>query len=141
MYEKKILIVEDEKEAAELLEDFLRGEGFSAVEHAIDGIQAVRKAHKFMPDLILLDLNIPGGDGSTVLRRLKLAVSTAQIPIIVITGVEDDTIKEKFLGEGGVCAYFQKPYKPEALLNKIKRILNEPLVKEVCPKRLSLSLS
>ena len=122
MYHKKILIVEDEKEAAELLEEFLRDEGFSAIEHAADGSHAVRKAHKFMPDLILLDLKMPGGDGVTVFKKLRQAVPTAKIPIIVITGAGDDTIKKRLLSSG-VCTYFQKPYKPELLMAEIKKVL------------------
>ena len=122
MYNKKILIVEDEKEAAALLEEFLRDEGFSAIEHAADGIHAVRKANKFMPDLILLDLKMPGGDGITVFKKLRQTVPTAKIPIIVITGAGDDTIKKRLLSSG-VCTYFQKPYKPELLMAEIKKVL------------------
>ena len=129
MCPKKILIVEDEKEVAVILEEFLRDEGFVAVEHAIDGIQAVRKAHKFLPDLILLDLNMPGGDGVAVLQRLRRSVSTAQIPIIVITGVADDALKTRLLEEG-VGAYFEKPYKPEVLMVTIKRMLDEKALTE-----------
>jgi DNA-binding response OmpR family regulator len=119
---EKILIVEDEKEVAQSLEDFLRDEGFSAVERAADGIHAIRQAQKFMPDLILLDLKIPGGDGITVLKKLRQIASTAKIPIIVITGVADDTIKKRLLSSG-VCAHFQKPYKPELLVAGIKNAL------------------
>jgi two-component system C4-dicarboxylate transport response regulator DctD len=122
MHNKKILIVEDEKEVAQSLEDFLRDEGFSAVERAADGIHAIRQAQKFMPDLILLDLKMPGGDGITVLKKLRQIASTAKIPIIVITGVADDTIKKRLLSSG-VCAHFQKPYKPELLVAGIKNAL------------------
>ena len=122
MHNKKILIVEDEKEVAQSLEDFLKDEGFTAVERAADGTHAVRQAQKFMPDLILLDLKMPGGDGITVLKKLRQIVSTAKIPIIVITGVSDDTIKKRLLSSG-VCAHFQKPYKPELLLAGIKNAL------------------
>ncbi len=122
MHNKKILIVEDEKEVAQSLEDFLRDEGFSAVERAANGIHAVRQAQKFMPDLILLDLKMPGGDGITVFKKLRQIASTAKIPIIVITGVADDTIKKRLLSSG-VCAHFQKPYKPELLVGGIKNAL------------------
>lgn len=124
MHHKKILIVEDEKEVAQSLEDFLRDEGFTALERAADGIHAVRQAQKFMPDLILLDLKMPGADGITVLKKLKKAAPTATIPIIVITGAGDDTIKRRLLSSG-VCAYFQKPYKPELLLAGIKNALKK----------------
>ncbi len=124
MHNKKILIVEDEKEVAQSLEDFLRDDGFSAIERAADGIHAVRQAQKFIPDLILLDLKMPGGDGITVLKKLRQIASTAKIPIIVITGVEDDTIKKRLLSSG-VCAHFQKPYKPELLVAEIKNVLKK----------------
>ena len=125
MHNKKILIVEDEKEVAQSLEDFLKDEGFGAIERAADGTHAVRQAQKFMPDLILLDLKMPGGDGITVLKKLRQIAATAKIPIIVITGVSDDTTKRRLLSSG-VCAHFQKPYKPELLMAEIKKVLERP---------------
>jgi DNA-binding response OmpR family regulator len=123
MSDKKILIIEDEKEAAELLEGFLRDEGFTAIEHAADGITAIRKANKFLPDLVLLDIKIPGGDGISVFKKMKQTASLAKVPIIVITGVADDTTKKRLLSSG-VSAYFQKPYKPEALIAEVKKALS-----------------
>lgn len=123
MHSKKILIVEDEKEAVALLEGFLRDEGFTAIESANDGISATRKASKFLPDLVLLDIKIPGGDGISVLKKMKQTASLAKVPIIVITGVTDDTMKKRLLSTG-ISAYFQKPYKPEVLIAEIKKALS-----------------
>lgn len=124
MRDKKILIIEDEEEVASALKSFLEEEGFSGVEHAVDGIQAVRKARSFLPDLILLDIKMPGWDGVEVIKKLRLSVPTRQIPVIVTTGMYDETVKKKLLAEG-VSTYFQKPYNPEALIEEIERVFGK----------------
>ena len=91
----KILIVEDEKEVASELESFLRNKGFSNIGQAGDGIQGVRMAHRTRPDLILLDIGLPGGDGVTTFQRLKLSVLTGKIPVVVLTGINDIELKTK----------------------------------------------
>jgi len=121
MKDKKILIVDDEDEAAGLLKELLVNEGFSNFDYAPDTLQAVRKAHLFKPDLILLDIQMPGGGGIEVLRRLRQSEFTARIPVIVITGIKDAETKAKFFSEG-MCTYFSKPYKPEMLVAEIKGV-------------------
>ena len=124
MYNKKILIAEDEKEIAAALETFLREEGFQNIEHAPDGIQTAQKARKFKPDLILFDVEMPGWHKFNALMRLKLSIPDADIPFIVTTGLHDEGLKEKFM-EAGAKAFFNKPFKPEALIEAIKAVFNE----------------
>jgi DNA-binding response OmpR family regulator len=127
MLEKKILIVDDEEEAAFLLKDLLLSEGFTSIDHAPDAVQAGRKVRSFSPDLILLDIQMPGGGGVEVFRRLRQSASSSHIPVIVITGVKDDEIKRRFSDEG-IHSYFQKPYKPEMLMAEIKSVLERKSV-------------
>ncbi len=81
-------------------------------------------ADQLGPDLIILDLMLPGGGGLGVLVRLKMSVLTNDIPVLVLTGMQDPDYKEKVL-EKGVDAYLQKPYDPVELLTEIKRLIGE----------------
>ena len=116
-----ILIVEDEEGIAFLLKKRLRDAGYKDVEYAPDGIQAVRLARKLRPDLILLDILVPGGDGLSVLKKIKMSMHTEKTSVIVITGMQNAPMKEKILAEG-VQAYIQKPYKSEEVLEAIKKV-------------------
>ena len=118
-----ILVVEDETDFRELIKMRLESNGFSVVT-AVDGYQGIKVAHAERPDLILLDLMLPAGDGLSVLEKLKLSSDTSDIPVIVLTGMINEEYKEKVL-EKGVEAYLQKPCDSEVLLNTIKGILKE----------------
>jgi len=118
---KKILIVEDDADVARLLSARLKSAGYEAL-IASDAIQGVQFAHRQKPDLIILDLMLPAGDGLSVLENLRLSAYSSHIPIIVLTGIKDEDYKNKAM-EKGVNAYFQKPYDADELLNAIKDIL------------------
>ena len=119
---KKILIVEDEEDIAMLLKKRLQSEGFSEIEHAVDGIQAVQRARRFRPDLILLDILMPGWDGLNVLGKIKMSTLTRDTPVLVITGMQND-LKKKEILEQGVRGYFQKPYDVKDLISAINGAL------------------
>ena len=121
MEKKKILIIEDEQDVVRLLAARLTHSGFETV-IAADGVQGVQFTHKEKPDLIILDLMLPAGDGLSVLENLRLSAYSRYIPVVILTGVKDEEYKNKVI-QKGVEAYFEKPYNPDELINLIKDIL------------------
>lgn len=117
----KILIVEDDEDFSRILEKRFTDHGFEVV-LALDAFQATQAAHDDKPDVIILDLKLPGGGGATALKNLKLSVYTKCIPVIVSTGSCDDSL-EKFIRDQGVSWYFKKPYPIEDMISKVKEIL------------------
>jgi DNA-binding response OmpR family regulator len=118
-----ILVVEDELDVQKVVAKRLTSRGFT-VHCASDGYQAVQKAHSLAPDLIVLDLQLPAGDGLSVLRKLRISDSTKKMRIVVLTGMTNELIKQSVLIEG-VDAYLQKPYDSQVLLDTIDKILSE----------------
>jgi DNA-binding response OmpR family regulator len=121
---KKILIVEDENLQLTTLAKRLKVAGFE-VAAARDGTSAVSTARKEQPDVILLDLGLPAGDGFIVLQRLQLIIQTATIPVIVVSARTPVGNKEAALKAGAV-AYLQKPVDIDALLRAIREALGIP---------------
>lgn len=120
--DKRILIIEDDRELADLMVDRLISEGFET-SHVMDGLMGVSEAHKFKPHLIILDLMLPGGGGVSVLDKLKMSTHTRHIPIIVLTGSDNDELKKKVL-DRGISSYMQKPYDGKKLVEEIWKILH-----------------
>jgi two-component system, OmpR family, alkaline phosphatase synthesis response regulator PhoP len=118
---KKIVLIEDEENLVKALTIRLRANGYE-VAYAFDALQGVQKIHKEKPDLIILDIRIPGGDGFLVAQRLKNSTFTKDIPIIFLTGLPESEGKKKAL-ELGAKFYVQKPYNPEDLLDMIQSAL------------------
>jgi CheY-like chemotaxis protein len=122
---KRILIVDDERDIVKALTIRLRGAGYEIVT-AFDGAQGIFMAHKEKPDLILLDIRMPAGDGFSVAEKLKQSVDTLAIPVIVLTGSPEKNSEEKAMALGARF-YVKKPYDPEELLDAIKRALEKDL--------------
>jgi len=122
---KKILIVDDERDIVKGLMIRLQGGGYD-VTTAFDGAQGVFMAHKEKPDLIILDIRMPAGDGFSVAQRLKRSIHTFTIPVIFLTGSPDKNAEEKAMALGARF-FIKKPYDPEELLDAIKRALEEEL--------------
>jgi len=120
---KKILIVDDERDILKALMIRLQGAGYEVVT-AFDGAQGIFMAHKENPDLILLDIRMPAGDGFSVAEKLKHSSSTFSIPIIFLTGSPEKESEEKAMTLGARF-YIKKPYDPEELLDAIKRALEK----------------
>jgi two-component system response regulator VicR len=118
-----ILVVEDELDVQKVVAKRLSSRGFT-VHCASDGYQAVQKAHKIAPDLIVLDLQLPAGDGLSVLRKLRISKNTKKMHIVVLTGMTNELFKQSVLTEG-VDAYLQKPYDSQVLLDTIDKILGK----------------
>jgi DNA-binding response OmpR family regulator len=122
---KKILIVDDERDIVKGLMIRLQGAGYE-VTTAFDGAQGVFMAHKEKPDLIILDIRMPAGNGFSVAQRLKRSIHTFTIPVIFLTGSPDRNAEEKAMALGARF-FIKKPYDPEELLDAIKRALEEEL--------------
>ena len=121
MAHESILAVDDEEDILELLRYNLSREGYR-VTAATTGEEAVRLALSLLPDLILLDLLLPGMDGLEVCRRLKADARTRSIPLIMLTakGEEADIVAGLELGADD---YVTKPFSPRVLLARIRTVL------------------
>ena len=122
---KKILIVDDERDIVKALMIRLQGAGYEVVT-AFDGAQAIFVAHKEKPDLIILDIRMPAGNGFGVAEKLKHSASTFSIPVIFLTGSPERNSEERAMTLGARF-YIKKPYDPEDLLDAIKRALEKDL--------------
>jgi DNA-binding response OmpR family regulator len=118
---KKIMIVEDENLQLTALARSLKSAGFEIVA-ARDGLTAISTARKEQPDLILLDLGLPAGDGFVVLQRLQMLLNTGTIPVIVVSSRTPIGNRDAALKAGAV-AYIHKPVNMPALLKAINEAL------------------
>jgi len=125
----EILIIEDEKDIVEAIEYNLKNEGFG-VRKAFDGFNGQRQAKESLPDLIILDLMLPGVGGIEVCKTLKKGEKTANIPIIILTAKGEEM--DRVLGlELGADDYITKPFSMRELIARIKMILKRAGKKEV----------
>ncbi|WP_319469306.1 response regulator transcription factor [uncultured Pseudodesulfovibrio sp.] len=121
MSAKKILVVEDHRDTRELLKYNLAAAGFD-VAAAEDGQSGLKLASGFRPDIILLDLMMPGMDGLEVCRQLKGDGALARIPVIMLTAKGEEI--DKIVGlELGADDYVVKPFSPRELVLRIKAVL------------------
>ena len=121
MKKPKIVIIEDEVDILEVINYNLSKEGFDVCS-ALDGEEGLALIKKEVPDLVLLDLMLPGLDGIEICRKLKTDYSTRSIPIIMVTakGEESDIV----LGLGmGADDYMVKPFRPRELMARIRSVL------------------
>ena len=124
---KRILIVDDERDIVKALTIRLSRAGYEVVT-AFDGAQGIFMALKEKPDLILLDIRMPAGNGFSVAEKLKESTDTVAVPVIFLTGSPERNSEEKAMALGARF-YVKKPYDPEELLDAIERAL----AKEVDP--------
>ena len=123
---KKVLIVDDERDIVKAVKIRLQSRGYEVVA-AFDGAQGVFMAHKEKPDLIILDIRMPAGDGFSVADRLRRSAHTWNIPIIFLTGSPETNAEER-AKELGARFYIKKPYDPEELFDAVERAMEkEPL--------------
>lgn len=121
MSKETILIVDDEEDILELIKFNLKGEGYNILQ-AMTGEEAIKIAKQSGPDLIVLDLMLPGIDGLEVTRYLKNNDATTNIPIVMLTakGEESDIVTGLELGAND---YISKPFSPRELTARIRAIL------------------
>jgi two-component system, cell cycle response regulator DivK len=118
---KRVLVVEDQEDNRRIVRDLLCSVGYQIVE-AVTGEDGVRMAETHVPDLILMDIQLPGIDGYEATRRIKANAALQQIPIIAVTSyaLSGDDVKAF---EAGCDAYVSKPFSPRALLAKIREFV------------------
>ncbi len=122
MVGEKILIVDDDQDVRRGLGIRLKASGYSVI-FAEDAISATSMARKEAPDLIILDIGLPGGDGFIVMERL-LSITPTSVPVIVLTARDPSTNKERAL-KAGAKAFFQKPADNDEFLAAIRKALGE----------------
>lgn len=124
----KILLVEDDLDIAGLIEFNLSREGWDVI-HAENGIDAVNLALKEQPDVIILDLMLPGKDGFTVFSEIKANSEMEEVPVIMLTAKAqtDDRIKGLSIGADD---YLTKPFSPKELVLRVKTLLKFSKISE-----------
>ena len=117
-----ILLVEDEDQLRRVMKDLLEREGYAIVE-AADGVQALEQMDRHNPDVILLDLNLPGMDGYGVLQQLRSRPGTSTVPVIVLTakGDEDNEVRVLKLGADD---FLTKPFRARALSARLESVIS-----------------
>jgi CheY-like chemotaxis protein len=121
--ESRILIVEDHPTMREAMRLVLEGEGFE-IDEAADGERALEMVRADPPDLVFLDMNIPGSSGAEVLEAVRADPATAGVRVIVVTADGEE-------GRGralsmGADEYFTKPFSPTTLLRTVEQVLSAP---------------
>jgi two-component system KDP operon response regulator KdpE len=123
MNAKRVLVVEDDLDFLRALVIRLKASGYEVLS-ATDGVQAIGVARRDKPDLILLDIGLPGGDGYVVMDRLRL-LNGVRTPILVLSAKDPATHREKALA-AGASVFFHKPVENHVLLATMRRLLGEP---------------
>ncbi|TMA38243.1 MAG: response regulator [Deltaproteobacteria bacterium] len=121
---KRILVVEDDADNRRIVAKVLTGEGYEVIEVAT-GAEAVAAVHQQRPDLIIMDLALPGIDGWEASRRIKAAPDSADIPIIALTAFAMRGDEERARA-AGCDAYVPKPCRPQTLREVVRQFLPEP---------------
>lgn len=124
MAKAKILIIEDDPEISGLLGLRLRQNDYETA-FASDAVTAMTVARKERPDVILLDIGLPGGGGLLVMERLKAVAPLAHVPVIVVSA-RDPVATEEHVLRAGAQAFLPKPIETERLLETIKAALGVP---------------
>ena len=117
-----ILVIEDQEDNRRILRDLLTSSGFKVIE-AVTGLQGVEQAIRVQPDLILMDIQLPGVDGYEATRRIREKPSLQATPIIAVTSyaLSGDDLKAYAAGCDG---YVTKPFSPRQLLAKVREFLS-----------------
>ena len=119
----KILIIEDDPDISGLIGVRLRARGYEPA-FASDAVNALTVARKEQPDLIILDVGLPGGDGTIVMERLKSIAALAHVPVIVVSA-RDPALVEDRVRTAGAKAFLQKPFDTDDLLAAVRDALGE----------------
>lgn len=122
--DKKILLVEDESFLADLLSDYIKEQGVS-LELALTGEDGLLKANSARPDIILLDIILPGIDGFEVLKQLKANTELSKIPVIILSNLGGKEEIERGLKLGAVDYLVKSSLVMEEITKKIKEILQK----------------
>ena len=118
MAKRKILVIDDDADLVRALRVRLRAHNYE-ISTAGDGYSAIAAAQKVHPDLIVLDLGLPAGDGFVVLERLQKNDALSSVPVIVLSARDPQDNEARAL-RAGAAAFFQKPADNEELMNVIR---------------------
>jgi two-component system cell cycle response regulator DivK len=118
---KRILVIEDQQDNRQILRDLLTSADFEVIE-AEDGEAGVAAAAAHRPDLILMDIQLPGLDGYEATRRLKADAALHAIPVIAVTSYASNSDVDKARA-AGCDAFVSKPFSPRQLLAKVREYL------------------
>ncbi len=119
---KKILIIEDDKFLGELISQKLEKEGYSVI-NTVNGEEGIKKAEKEKPDVILLDLILPGMDGFEILAKIKETSSIDEIPVIILSNLGQKEDIDRGLKMGADDFLIKAHHTPPEVVEKIKSIL------------------
>lgn len=120
----KILLADDEKDLVFLIKTRLESQGFEVIT-AYDGIETLQKARSEHPDLVILDVMMPAGDGFKICQKLKIDQETSSIPVIFLTAKTLDKDERQGLGLGAEY-YIKKPFEAGDLIAVINKVLKDP---------------
>lgn len=124
----KILVVDDEVDIVDFIDDYLTGEGYEVIK-AFDGIKALEKMRQDLPDLVILDIMLPGLDGFEVCKQMR---TESTVPILMVTAKDTDV--DKIVGlEIGADDYMPKPFNPRELVARVKAILRRTYRRDYQP--------
>ncbi len=121
----KILIVEDDAGVQTMYRRFFELEKFE-VETASDGLEGLEKVRKYIPDLIALDIMMPGMDGVKVLSEIKGDPTTRHIPVIMLTNIGDETTLQQCMKLGALAYMVKLDFTPSEVVSKVRYYLSEP---------------
>jgi type IV pilus assembly protein PilB len=116
-----VLLVEDEDQLRRVMKDLLERDGYTVAE-ARDGVQALDQVDRLAPDVIILDLNLPGLDGYSVLTQLRSRPATRSIPVVVLTAKGDEDNEVRVFGLGA-DDFITKPFRAKALSARLEAVL------------------
>lgn len=122
MDNKKVLLVDDDQFLVEALREKLDKAGFSTTT-AADGNEALECITKIPPDLVILDLIMPGMDGVSVLKKLKADPKTKDIPVVILTNLVDDSLAGQIKEHGGSGYFLKNEHNFDAVVEAIKNLI------------------
>jgi Response regulators consisting of a CheY-like receiver domain and a winged-helix DNA-binding domain len=117
----KVLVIEDNEMNRYLISFILKGEGFDVIE-AVTGEEGVEKAVSESPDMILMDIQLPGIDGYEATRRIRASPAKDTIPIVALTSYAMAGDRERAL-DAGCTGYVEKPINPDTIIDELKKYM------------------
>ncbi len=131
----KILVVDDEVDIVDFIDDYLTGEGYEVVK-AYNGVEALDEMRQNLPDLVVLDIMLPGLDGFEVCKQMR---TESTVPILMVTAKDTDV--DKIIGlEIGADDYMPKPFNPRELVARVKAILRRTYRQDYQPHSQTVTL-
>jgi two-component system cell cycle response regulator DivK len=120
---KTILIVEDNEKNMKLARDILRAKGYATLE-AVNGLDGVKLAHEHVPDLVLMDIQLPDINGIEAFERIRGHAATAKVPVVAFTASVTANDRSR-IGDAGFDGFLGKPINLKEFLETVRRLLGE----------------